>query len=156
MSTCIIQDCERSIHNKTHGWCERHYRQWYTHGDPLVNKKVKHGLGDKPWRIPEYGAWAAMKDRCRRKNHRQYAYYGGRGITVCDRWLKSYSNFLDDMGKRPSSDYSLDRINNSGNYEPGNCRWATRSEQNKNRRDFSPEWYRKQHLPRGPRRRVKI
>lgn len=82
---------------------------------------------------PEYYAWQAMKQRCLRDSMPEYYNYGGRGITVCDRWLK-FENFLEDMGSRPSKDYSLDRINNDGSYEPGNCRWATRSQQLANRR----------------------
>lgn len=62
-----------------------------------------------------------------------YKYYGGRGITVCDRWLASYDNFISDMGTRPSLGHSIDRINSNGNYEPSNCRWATKKEQTRNR-----------------------
>jgi len=82
----------------------------------------------------EYRAWSAMKDRCLNPNHSAYSYYGGRGIAVCDRWL-SFANFLEDMGVRPHG-RSLDRIDNAGNYEPTNCRWATWSQQMKNRRGW--------------------
>lgn len=84
---------------------------------------------------PEYRAWAAMRDRCSRQKNPKYHLYGGRGISVCDRW-GSYENFLADMGRRPSPAHSLDRGDNYGNYEPGNCRWATRSEQSGNRRPY--------------------
>ena len=70
-----------------------------------------------------------MIKRCYSKNHNSYDYYGGRGITVCDRWLESFENFYEDMGEKPSKKHSLDRINNDGNYEPDNCRWATQSTQ---------------------------
>lgn len=82
----------------------------------------------------EFRIWMGMKARCKYACVPAFDHYGGRGIKVCDRWLESFESFLADMGPRPSTDHSIDRINVDGDYEPGNCRWATRSEQSINRR----------------------
>jgi hypothetical protein len=84
---------------------------------------------------PEYRAWRAAKDRCYNPNTWNFHNYGGRGISMCDRWRNSFEAFYADMGPRPSAQHSIDRINNDGNYEPDNCRWSTRKEQRANRRD---------------------
>lgn len=91
-----------------------------------------HGFGG----TPEYKAWHALVQRCTKIDHPQYPAYGGRGIKVCDRWLRSFEAFLDDVGLRPSRAYSIDRIDNDGDYEPGNCRWATKSQQRQNQRQL--------------------
>lgn len=80
-----------------------------------------------------YNTWARMIDRCNNQNHPGYKYYGARGIQVCDRWRYSFENFLADMGEHPAG-LSIDRINNDGGYEPGNCRWATSKQQAANKR----------------------
>jgi hypothetical protein len=77
-----------------------------------------------------------MRQRCGNPANKRFANYGGRGISVCERWLK-FENFYADMGPRPSADLSIDRINNDGNYEAGNCRWATAKEQRANQRPRS-------------------
>lgn len=87
-------------------------------------------------RTPTYRSWEGMKQRCRNPKATGYARYGGAGISVCERWLK-FENFLADMGERPEGT-TLDRIDSSGDYEPGNCRWADRSAQNRNRPNFNP------------------
>ena len=91
-----------------------------------------HGLATTPPTVT-YTAWANMRGRCRNPNHPAYARYGGRGILVCASW-DSFETFLADMGERPEwATGGLDRINNDGNYEPGNCRWATLEEQGTNK-----------------------
>lgn len=84
---------------------------------------------------PEYAAWMGMIDRCENPKMVSYRDYGGRGISVCERWRHSFASFREDVGPRPSSRHSLDRVDCNGNYEPGNVRWATSSQQNRNRRN---------------------
>lgn len=97
--------------------------------------RIRHGHSPAGAKAsPEYNVWNNMKGRCTRPNHPEWPRYGGRGIKVCDRWLESFANFFADMGERPSPAHSIDRIDNDGNYEPGNCRWATGDVQNRNNR----------------------
>lgn len=98
--------------------------------------RIKHGHSVRGEETPEHISWRGMKSRCYDPKNIRYKEYGGRGIKVCARWFNSFKNFLADMGSRPE-ETSLDRYpNTNGNYEPNNCRWATRSQQVNNRRPF--------------------
>lgn len=95
---------------------------------------------------PTYKAWQQMKQRCTMPRHPSWKYYGAIGVKVCERWLHSYENFVADMGERPSTQRSLDRIDPYGHYKPSNCRWANKKEQVENRRKFTRKF-----MPPDPR-----
>jgi hypothetical protein len=120
-------------------------------GTEMSSKRnTTHGMAGRP----EYNSWASLRSRCLSKTDPGYSYYGGRGIKICDRWVDSFENFYADMGARPSTKHSIDRINNEEGYSKRNCRWATRKEQARNKRNnviltfngktlCAPDWERK-------------
>lgn len=125
---CSVDGCFTKIRAK--GLCGTHHGQMRSFGE--IRKKIgeHHGLSG----TPEYLAWENMKARCLRVSHPCYHLYGGRGITVCERWVDSVLKFYEDMGPRPGKGYSIERIDNDKGYYKENCKWATQSEQNLNKR----------------------
>jgi hypothetical protein len=116
---CAEPNCNNPI--EVAGFCHHHYL--YIVG---VQRKWKS-------QTSEYKIWSKMKNRCDNPNNRAYARYGGRGIKVCKRWSESFDNFLQDMGKKPSSIHQIDRVDNNKGYEPSNCRWVLPVENMRNR-----------------------
>jgi hypothetical protein len=104
----------------------------------VTDWRTEHGHCRRRGRTPEYYSWQAMRERCRNPKHESFKDYGGRGITVCEQW-NDFANFLTDMGLKPSRQHSIERINNNGNYEPGNCKWVTPLEQQSNVRPKTPK-----------------
>jgi len=111
-----------------HGYCNIHYGRMKRHGT-TERLTENHGME----KSIEYRVWQNMKKRCYNELNTRYNYYGARGIKVCDRWLHSFKNFYSDMGEKPSDKAQIDRINNDGDYEPGNCRWVSPAENSRKR-----------------------
>jgi hypothetical protein len=129
---CILKDCELPMHAK--GYCSIHVQRMKKYGDPYM---IVRNVGNNVTKHPLYKVYMDMKQRCYNSGSPGYSNWGGRGIIVCEKWLGLYgfNEFVKDMGTRPEG-YTLDRINNDGNYEPDNCRWASKKEQVINRRMF--------------------
>lgn len=123
-------DCGKTKHIN-----QAHFRQIRSCGCIKAVTSALNGTTHGMSNSKEYQAWDSMKDRCLKPNHPAYHNYGGRGISICERWVESFSNFFSDMGYAPSKEHSLDRIDVNGDYCADNCRWATWEEQQNNRRN---------------------
>ena len=104
--------------------------------ETLTKTKTTHGHSLIGRISSEYNAWNGMKQRCLNSNNHAFSDYGERGITVYPEWINNFKSFLEHVGLKPSPEYSIDRIDNDGNYEPGNVKWSTKSEQMFNRRSW--------------------
>lgn len=129
MGECI--HCANSVYSKA--LCRLHYNRQYRHGDALWQPTQVKGMSKR--RLPLYNTYWNMIKRCTNPNSKDYKNYGGRGITICARWMgpQGIYNFAEDMGDRPAG-LTLERVDNNKGYSPSNCKWATKTEQNLNQR----------------------
>jgi len=124
---CSVKHCDTTSLHLIKEMCQKHYTRMHRNGT-IKTERHMHGLTN----TPEYRVWSAMVQRCTNHKNKWYSYYGGRGIKVYKPWL-IFDNFISDMGKRPLHG-TIDRIDNNGNYEPGNCSWVTQKAQSNNTR----------------------
>jgi hypothetical protein len=128
---CVIKGCASSM--KALGFCAHHLDFWRRYGHPLLGADLAALRRVIPYKGKERKIWNGIKDRCFNPKGQNFHNYGARGITMCDRWRSSFENFLEDMGTCPAGG-SIERDDVNGDYEPSNCRWVPRSEQNRNTR----------------------
>lgn len=129
---CKVDGCNNP--HKGLGYCKKHYTRFKRYGDPLYSffgkDRESHGMEN----TSIYHTWQNIRTRCYNPKSQDFPDYGGRGITVCDRWLNSFIDFYKDMGDKPFKNAQIDREDNDGNYEPDNCRWVTPKVNANNRR----------------------
>lgn len=143
-STCTVDDCNKEHYCKS--FCKIHYQRWYRTGKTTVTVEQHGGCN-----TPTYISWSSMIARCELPSVNGYESYGGRGIKVCPQWRNSFTVFLNDMGSRPPN-MSIDRLDNDKGYEPGNCKWSTASEQQRNKRLSSSSVSGHKHISWGTKR----